>query len=156
MVKVLVGALESDEEVLKRISTTVGTIFNVLGTKYVVTKSSPFAIKKLGARKSEDADSEENVVQEAPETLPQPEPVEAAPAPIEDESPPESERRTVLTSIPSVGERWKPKDPRRKASFVITAIDGDHAVTDDGRRIQIARFKRYERLEDLGPTSKVS
>lgn len=48
--------------------------------------------------------------------------------------------------LPTIGETWKPKDPRRKTSFKIIGLEGDAALTDDGRRIQLSRFNRYERL----------
>jgi hypothetical protein len=106
MAVVRVGALDSDEEVLKRISTKVGTLFNVTGTKYLVTCQDPFKLKKVG-----------------------------------------SEEPEVAEAGPQVGETWRPKDPRRKASFIVLAVEGDLVVTNDGRKIQLARFKRYERVE---------
>ena len=112
MAVVKVGALDSDEDVLKRISTRVGTLFNVTGQKYVVTSQDPFLLKKL-------ADEEE---------------VPVTPVQID-------------TSGPQVGETWRPRDPRRKASFIVIAVEEDHVKTNDGRRIQLARFKRYERVE---------
>lgn len=48
--------------------------------------------------------------------------------------------------LPVVGETWKPKDPRRKTSFTVVEVDEDSVLTDDGRRIQLARFHRYERI----------
>lgn len=144
MVTAMVGPFESDEEVLPRISTTVGTIFNVSGTKYEVTRSSPFTLKKLP---SADEESEEEA--------PPPPPKRAKPAKVErvSEPPPPSERRASLPPGPQVGERWKPRDPRRIASFIVVAVEDDHVVTDDGRKIQLARFPRYERVD---VTSKAS
>lgn len=145
MVTVIVSVHDSDEEILQRITKQVGTVFNVTGTKYRVTSSEPFRLKKL--KEDEDVSSVEAA---------SPEPVavqdDNQPTPQEDE--PKSERRLAAPVAPAVGERWKPRDPRRKTSFLVVEIDGDHAVTDDGRRVQLARFWRYERLS--GPETKVS
>lgn len=142
MVTVRVGALDSDEDVLQRISTTVGTVFNVTGTKYRVISSVPFKIEQLeSVEETEDSDEEES-----------------RPRSVKPEAAPASERREIsvkppalpaassMVGGPQVGERWKPRDPRRKSSFVVVSVEGDHAVTDDGRKIQLARFKRYDKL----------
>jgi len=48
-------------------------------------------------------------------------------------SPPQSERRA---SVPAVGECWKPKDPRRIASFTVKEVipEQDLVITDDNRK----------------------
>lgn len=112
---VLTGALDTDEDILKRISTKVGTVFNVTGVKYEVVSSDPFRLKKLHEPRGKTFE----------------EPV------------PDSGKRSTG---PAIGETWRPKDPRRKAPFTVRAIEGDHVVTDDGRKIQLARFHRYERV----------
>jgi hypothetical protein len=117
MAVVRVGALDSDEDVLKRISTRVGTLFNVTGTKYLVTCQDPFRLEKVIGDEEVPADSG----------------VIAAPA-------------AKVSAGPQIGETWRPKDPRRKASFIVLAVEEGHVVTNDGRRIQLTRFKRYERV----------
>lgn len=112
MATVRVGALDSDEDVLQRISSRVGTIFNVTGVKYQLVSADPFRLKKLS--NSEDGTPIVEVIKTLPTT-------------------------------PIVGERWKPKDPRRKTSFTVKEVFADHILTDDGRTIQLARFSRYER-----------
>lgn len=117
IVTVQVGPLETDEEVLRRLSTQLGTVYNVAGVKYEVVSSVPFRIRKL----------------EAPVVM------------QDDVRAPESDKVPV-SGGPAVGERWRPKDPRRKAAFTVQAVENQHVVTDDGRRIQLSRFSRYERL----------
>ncbi len=134
MVSLAVGPFDSDEQVLSRISTKVGTVYNVTGSKFEVISSSPFRLKRL-VQKAE-VDEEEKVV--APKAKVQ------QPA---SEPPPASERRPSQPAVaPQVGEQWKPKDPRRIASFLVVVVEADHVVTDDGRKIQLARFHRYERV----------
>lgn len=58
----------------------------------------------------------------------------------------ESVKESLPSVLPMVGQVWKPKDPRRKGTFTVVELDGDEVVTDDGRRIQLSRFNRYERL----------
>ncbi len=156
IVTVQVGALETDEVVLRRISTALGTIFNVGGVKYEVVSSSPFRLKRIAnkPREEEAVDEEPPAIEVVPEEAAQISteavPLEAqAPEPVEKPStvrPPESSSRLNTINGPRVGERWRPKDPRRKADFIVVAIEDDHAVTNDGRRIQLARFRRYERV----------
>ena len=112
MAVVRVGALDSDEDVLKRISTRVGTLFNVTGTKYLVTSQDPFRLEKVAGNEAEPAVIAEKAIEAGPQ----------------------------------IGETWRPKDPRRKASFIVLAVEEGHVVTNDGRRIQLTRFKRYERV----------
>lgn len=127
MVSLAVGPFDSDEEVLSRISTKVGTVYNVTGSKFEVIRSSPFKLKRLAQK--DDVDD----APEAKRTSIDP--------------PPSSERRsTESPPNPQVGERWKPKDPRRIASFLVVKVEADHVVTDDGRTIQLARFHRYKRV----------
>jgi hypothetical protein len=48
---------------------------------------------------------------------------------------------------PQVGERWKPRDPRRKSGFTIRAVtDDDEVIAEDGRTIALSRFDRYEKI----------
>lgn len=56
------------------------------------------------------------------------------------------ERQAAAKELPQPGETWKPKDPRRKASFKVLKVEDDHVHTDDGRTIQLARMVRYERV----------
>jgi len=133
---VKVGALESDEEILARISTEIGTLFNVTGTRYIVTSSKPFKLKQI----KDDAEPVESKVRTQVKT-------DSAQG---DFKKLESHNET---SMPAVGECWRPRDPRRVSSFFVKAIEGDHAVTDDGRRIQLARFVRYDKVQSLVQTS---
>jgi len=142
IVSMRVSGDDTDEEIVRRISTQVGAQFNIGGVKYEIVSSLPFKLKKLPREQEHEPEEE----------MPKP---AATKKPKADSVPPPSERRVAQPDMPRVGERWKPKDPRRIADFTVTAIEGDHAVTDDGRRIQLARFKRYERISD-GPASKVS
>jgi hypothetical protein len=143
MVSIAVGPFDTDEEVLARISTRVGTIFNVTGTKYEVVCSSPFKLKKLTEKSESEEDEPPPKKSRAPK--------EAKPT---NETPPPLSKRRDAEIGPQVGETWKPKDPRRIASFVIVSVEADHVVTDDGRTIQLARFLRYERLKEA--SSKAS
>jgi hypothetical protein len=43
-----------------------------------------------------------------------------------------------------VGQTWKPRDPRRKASFTVAKIDEDFVYAEDGRKVARERLKRYE------------
>lgn len=151
MATVQVGPLESDEEILVRMTKDVGTIFNVNAQKLLVVSLDPFRLKNITEVEEED---------EEPKTRKRPErPTPAAPvpvvvatveteaAPVEVDTAPKSERRQT-TSGPSVGERWRPKDPRRIASFVVRDIQGDEVLTDDGRSISLNRFGRYVRVEE--------
>jgi len=118
----------TDEEVLRHVSTVVGTIFTVKGKEFEVTSKYPFRIKKI-----------RDVVEVEPPVL------ESTPPPSEEEpkeeltadepvaSPPQSERRA---SVPAVGECWKPKDPRRIASFTVKEVipEQDLVITDDNRK----------------------
>lgn len=141
MVSLEVGPFDTDEQVLSRISTKVGTIYNVTGQKFEVVSSQPFKLKKLNREPSEED------VEAPKKSRPPKKPSEPSPQSL-NEIPPPSERRTSApSSEPQVGERWKPRDPRRIASFVVVAIEADHVLTDDGRKIQLARFPRYERVD---------
>jgi hypothetical protein len=42
-----------------------------------------------------------------------------------------------------VGQRWKPKDARRKGVFTIVRLDGEFAYADDGRKVALNRMNRY-------------
>lgn len=142
MVSLEVGPFDTDEQVLSRISTKVGTVYNVAGEKFEVVKSSPFKLKKL-ASNTEEAD------EPRPKREPKPEkaPSKVPPKPERKSGPPPSDRRSAASSpVPRVGEQWKPRDPRRIATFTVVAVENDYVVTDDGRKIQLARFPRYERV----------
>lgn len=133
MLTVMVGTLDSDEEVLSRITKKVGSVFNVSGVKYELVKSEPYTLLRLPSEDDEEP---------APRK-----PVQAT----RKSEPPESTKRVSLPPGPAVGEVWKPRDPRRIASFTVVAIKDDHVVTDDGRQIQLARFPRYERVSVASP-----
>lgn len=47
---------------------------------------------------------------------------------------------------PRVGETWKPKDPRRKATFTIRAVTASEVIGEDGRTVSLERLKRYVRV----------
>jgi len=132
MATVLVGPLESDEEILVRMTKEVGTIFNVNAQKLLVTSLKPFRLKNI----TEVEDGEDNV-RDLKVRRPKAEPVEREP---------KSERRPAA-STPVIGERWRPKDPRRLASFVVKDVTDDAVLTDDGRSIALNRFGRYVRVE---------
>jgi hypothetical protein len=151
MVNVMVGPFDSDEEVLARISQKVGTVFNVLGTKYEVVSGNPFKLKKLPNPDDEDGTPEEEHPKPKAEDKPKPAKKEA---PAKEDAPASKRREAPSVVMPQVGERWKPRDPRRIASFTVVAVESDHVVTDDGRHIQLARFPRYEKVPET--TSKAS
>lgn len=49
--------------------------------------------------------------------------------------------------LPSPGELWRPKDPRRKQSgFRIKAVTETHVEAEDGRTVALERLKRYEKI----------
>lgn len=50
---------------------------------------------------------------------------------------------------PQVGERWRPRDPRRKSGFTIKAVTEDSVLADDGRTIALNRFDRYEKVDPV-------
>lgn len=47
---------------------------------------------------------------------------------------------------PQPGERWRPRDPRRKSGFTIKAVTETEVIADDGRTVSLDRLKRYERV----------
>jgi hypothetical protein len=48
-----------------------------------------------------------------------------------------------------VGQAWVPKDTRRNPTpFKLVAVNPDHAVADDGRKIQLQRFSRYRLVNE--------
>lgn len=145
MVSIEVGPFDTDEQVLARISTRVGTVYNVSGQKFEVVRSDPFKLKKLVVKPEKD-DEEEDEKPKVRKTKP--------PKPPVSEPPPPSERRVQPSDGPQVGERWRPRDPRRIKSFVILAVKKDYVLTDDNREIQLSRFPRYERV--AAATSKAS
>ena len=51
-----------------------------------------------------------------------------------------------LMATPRPGEVWRPRDPRRKATFTVKAVTDTEVVAEDGRSIQLDRMKRYERV----------
>ncbi len=133
MVSLEVGPFDTDEQVLSRISTKVGTVYNVTGQKFEVVSSQPFRLKKLTVKPEPKEDEDE-----APRRSRPPKKISISPS--------EPSRPTSQLTGPQVGERWKPKDPRRIASFLIAAVEDDYVLTDGGRTIQLARFPRYERV----------
>lgn len=145
MATVLAGALETDEEILVRMTKEVGTIFNVNAQKLLVVSLNPFRLKNIT-----EVDEGDEAPKPKKERLPEPtrpvEPVEKV------EAAPQSERR-LSSSGPAVGERWRPKDPRRIASFVVKDVQGDVVLTDDGRSIALSRFSRYVRVEEAATKS---
>jgi hypothetical protein len=148
MVSLAVGPFDTDEQVLSRISTRVGTIFNVTGQKFEVVSSQPFKLRKLVDKSSSDDEEEAQKARPPKAGPPKVEAPKTEPLPRHVTEPPPSEKRTALPAGPQVGERWKPKDPRRIASFVVVAVEDDYALTDDNRKIQLARFPRYERVSE--------
>jgi hypothetical protein len=159
MATVLAGALETDEELLVRMTKEVGTIFNVNAQKLLVTSLNPFRLKNITEVTEEEDEPKPSRRPERMTLPPAPvvisPPVEVRP-PIETavdppaetvEAAPKSERRST-TSGPAVGERWRPKDPRRIASFTVKEIQGDVVLTDDGRSIALNRFSRYVRVDE--------
>jgi hypothetical protein len=143
MATALVGPLESDEEILERMTKEVGTIYNVTGQKLLVVCLNPFKLKNITEREEDFEEPREREVKKVP-SVAKVEPVVSKNEPEEAE--PESERRSSST-IPAVGERWRPKDPRRIASFVVKDVQGEAVLTDDGRSIDLKRFSRYVRVE---------
>jgi hypothetical protein len=47
---------------------------------------------------------------------------------------------------PQPGERYRPKDPRRKSGFTIKAVTETSVIADDGRVVSLDRMKRYEKI----------
>lgn len=151
---VRVSATDSDEDVLRGISKVVGTIFNVTGVRYELVCAEPFKLKCLNGSKKrdltvDDPPEEEEIVEVV---APEP-PVGKAVT----EVPPLPKDLPVVFKAPSkvvpektvgfqVGETWRTKDKRRQTTFKVVSIDGDFAVTDDARRIQLTRSCRYERI----------
>ncbi len=168
--QIAIGPYEKEEQVFGRISKILGAEFRLAGVTYVVTSSDPFKIAQVTPegqvpfkrRIQEDSECDVDVsdsveasdyshvetiesnnvdVPAQPVTL---QPVEVPPAvvrPVVVQTSP-----AVVVGGPQVGERWRPKDPRRKNSFTILKIEGDTAHTDDGRTVKLDRFRRYERI----------
>ena len=136
MATALVGPLESDEEILSRMTKEVGTVFHVNGQKLLVTSLKPFVLKNISEEEAETPT--ETLVPKGLVKAKVREPVVAEP---------KSEPRSSTQPLPQVGERWRPKDPRRIASFVVREIVGDEVLTDDGRSIALGRFCRYVRVD---------
>lgn len=149
---VRVRATDSDEDILKRLSRIVGTVFNVTGTRYELLSFEPYKLKKLGGSNDRATTVDD--------------PVEASVEPVKTPKAPKIKTSTetqveptktsetiavttkdVKSSDPKVGETWKTKDKRRSTTFKIAAIEGDYAITNESRRIQLSRFCRYERVD---------
>jgi hypothetical protein len=128
---VRVSATDSDEDVLRGISKIVGTVFNVTGVRYELVSAEPFKLKRLNGSKKKNL-----TVDDPPE-----ESLEVFGLP------PELSKETKVAGF-QVGETWKTKDKRRSTTFKVLEIDGDFALTDDGRRIQRARSCRYTRIQE--------
>jgi hypothetical protein len=64
--------------------------------------------------------------------------------------PPRRSSRPPAPVIPiRVGQAWVPKDTRRKPTpFRLVAVNPDHAIADDGRKIQLQRFSRYRLVNE--------
>lgn len=137
---VRVRATDSDEDILRGLSRVVGTTFNVSGTQYELISLEPYKLKRLVTPKRKDG-TVDDPVDEVIEVVTTSEVIKSPPGllPL-----PNAGAKGIT---PCVGETWKTKDKRRSTTFTISAIDGDYAVTPDGRRIQLARFCRYERLD---------
>lgn len=153
---VRVSATDSDEDVLRGISKIVGTIFNVTGVRYELICAEPFKLKRLNGSKKRDLTVDDPPEEEEVIEVAAPEPsiikaiTEVSPSP---KDPPVAKAfKAPPKVVPEktigfqVGETWRTKDKRRLTTFKIVSIDGDFAVTDDARRIQLARSCRYERI----------
>lgn len=49
--------------------------------------------------------------------------------------------------MPKPGEVWKPKDPRRVASFKVKEVTSSEVIADDGRTVSLERWSRYVRVD---------
>lgn len=204
---------DSDETVLKRISTKVGTRFRLTGIDYEVVNSDPFKLIRLNdndealtfrrkeaeerlevlaptptpnnqvssqasqtpsakeeaqtsteeeasltSSQEEETSTEEETPQEeistreaSQEEVTLKGSVETAPS-LKEEVPklqretPNKERTISQKTLPKIGETWRPKDPRRKASFKILDIINDTVHTDDGRTVKLERLRRYVKV----------
>ncbi len=155
-----IGPDESTEEVATRLAVgcSQGMAIAVGDDYYRVIHTRPVMVRKT----TEDALNGTPValVEDPSQPLPQkpvrvveaqlaPEPVVVEPQLATPETPETSEPVVVepqlpKQALPAVGQQWQTRDSRRKAiPFTITAVEGDYALTDDKRRIQLSRFNRY-------------
>ena len=135
---VFVNATDTDEDVCKGISQVVGTIFRISGVSYKLTRLDPYTLKRLDVKKTREL-----TVDDPPEEVSEVHNVKPDLTPSVSEV---LENFVRPYGLPQAGETWKTKDKRRSTTFRIATIEGDFAITEDGRRIQLARFRRYERI----------
>lgn len=56
---------------------------------------------------------------------------------------------TSMKASIEVGQKWVPKDPRRRqVPFTVVSVEGDAVKTDDGRSIALYRMSRYRQVEE--------
>ena len=51
---------------------------------------------------------------------------------------------TDIQLTPKIGQRLKPKDPRRKSTFLIVDVDDSFVYSNDGRKVSVNRLHKYE------------
>lgn len=128
---------EGDDEIAIRLAKTfpVGTVVGVGGAKWRITSKDPPCVHEVGTQ---------NVVQAlAPMGVPSPKPKPREPL--------VAKVPTLLSAVndqlrPLPGERWKPRDPRRKSGFTIKAVTDTEVIAEDGRTVSLDRMKRYEKI----------
>lgn len=147
--QIAIGPYEKEEEIFRKISTIVGTQFRLAGIDYEVVCSEPFKLVQLtqgqepfklksrGPEVTESVFAEDTLVVE-----------DQSEAKVETTAVTTPQKPSVRVAGPAVGERWRPRDPRRVASFTIVKIEGETVFTDDGRTVKLDRFKRYERVSN--------
>lgn len=153
IIEVPVRITEDNVDIARRLAASmkVGTIIGVSGDRFSVESSSPVQVRLLLKEADPDEANDGPLSSRTPMGKPESVPPLAQPPSPEDEAAeifraPDS-GEDGSSEEPKVGEVWRPRDPRRKSSFRVVAVNGDVVTTSDGRRIQLARFKRYDRVE---------
>lgn len=76
------------------------------------------------------------------------EPPKTAPEPVIE--PPCVPLEVVEDKAVKPGQKWKPKDPRRKGTFAVATVDTEYMYSDTGRKVLLSRLSRYERVFEQG------
>ncbi len=118
---------DGDREIATRLAKgfPIGTVFAFSGVKWRSTSKEPPHVEEILLGQPTVSRSLEQKVQ-----------VEAPP----------TDRVPLTATRPQPGETWRPKDPRRIATFKVQEVTDLEVVADDGRRISLDRWSRYVRV----------
>lgn len=124
---------DGDREIATRLAKgfPIGTVFAFSGVKWKSTSKEPPHVEEIlpGQSGAPHVEQEpQSVKPPAQRAIPTTTPAQA--------------------SRPQPGETWRPKDPRRIATFKVQEVTDLEVVADDGRRINLDRWSRYVRVAE--------